>query len=77
MLILYSFQLLQIKRKSIVHVTSQKCILFTIQRIQQKESNLQNKVYTLPHTPASAFISAHVHSTIIAVYKTKRKARVS
>jgi len=42
-----------------------------------KESNFQNKVYTLPHTPASAFISAHVHNTIIAVYKTTRKARVS
>jgi len=42
-----------------------------------KESNFQNKVYTLPHTLVSAFISAHVHSTIIAVYKTTRKARVS
>jgi len=42
-----------------------------------KESNLQNKFYTLPHTPASAFISAHVHGTIIALYKTTRKARVS
>jgi len=42
-----------------------------------KESNFQNKVYTLPHIPVSAFISAHVHSTIIAVYKTTRKARVS
>jgi len=42
-----------------------------------KGSNFQNKVYALPHIPASAFISAHVHSTIIAVYKTIRKARVS
>jgi len=42
-----------------------------------KESNFQNKVYTLSHTPASAFISAHVHSIIIAVYKTTRKARIS
>jgi len=33
-----------------------------------KESNFQNKVYTLPHTPASAFISAHVQ---------QEKARVS
>jgi len=30
--------------------------------MQQKESNFQNKVYTLPHAPASAFISAHVHN---------------
>jgi len=41
-----------------------------------KESNFQNKVYTLTHTPTSAFISAQVHRTIIAVYKTTSKARV-
>jgi len=39
---------------------------------QTKESNFQNKVYTIPHTAASAFISDHVHSTIIAVYKITR-----
>jgi len=42
-----------------------------------KESNSQNKVYTLSHTPASIFIYTHVHSTIVTVYKTTRKVTIS
>jgi len=52
-------------------VTSQKYILFNIQVNLTKGNKFQNKVYNLSHTPAS-----HVHSTIIAIYKTTRKARI-
>jgi len=55
-------------------VTSQKCIL---QVNPTKPNKFQNKVYNLSHSPAPAFTSAYVYSTIIAVYKTTRKTRVS
>ena len=42
---------------------------------RQKEIDL--RVYHLYGAPKPVFAHAHVHSTIIAVHKTTRKARVS
>jgi len=51
-------------------------MLSNIKWIQQRETNSKIK-FTISHTPTPAFVYAHVHSNIIAVYKTTWKARIS